>query len=322
MATIILEIQRRGLNQYHRLESFPVTIGRSFDNDIILSDNSISPHHLRIEQDAAGELLVYNLSEENGTLMNRQRLEAEPAHASLPSRLVLGNRKLRLLSADMSVESTHVSRCAGIFAPLCNPLWAVSLAGLTLVSLLIDTYLNARQQKDMVFYLSNLLPELLWIMLWVFAISGITRLITHRWAFMPALSVVSLFTLLPLLLSEAGHWLDYFFTSSTPSTWLVIGIGEFFLLPFLLYAWLRRVISQKPGPALGLALLLSALPLGLQALNVLDQINISKEFSADASYNSTLSSLNTHANPTLSLDEYLLEARRQLPTQLPEDDTQ
>ncbi len=48
MAKMMLEIQARGLNQYHRLESFPVTIGRALDNDVILSDNSVSPYHVRL----------------------------------------------------------------------------------------------------------------------------------------------------------------------------------------------------------------------------------------------------------------------------------
>lgn len=319
MATIILEVQRRGLNQYHRLEQFPVTIGRAFDNDIILSDNSVSPHHLRIEQDAEGKLTLHNLSEENGTLMNRHRLGQQPVLMPVPSKLVVGHRKLRLLSSGMAVDTTHVSRCGGIFAPFCKPLWAALIFALAVMVSLVDMYLGTHEQQSAVLYLSSLLTELVILLLLVLAVSGITRLITHRWAFIPALSVVSLFFLLPTVLGEIGHWFDYFFTSDKPSTWLVLGVGEFLLLPLLLYGWLRRVASQKPLPALGLALVLSALPLGLQAINILDQITLENEFSTDPDYNHTLSSLNMHAKPLLALEAYLEAAYEELPSQLEDE---
>lgn len=319
MAAIILEVQRRGLNQYHRLEQFPVTIGRAFDNDIILSDNSVSPHHLRIEQDAEGRLILHNLSEENGTLMNRHRLGQQPVSLPLPSKLVAGHRKLRLLSADMPVETTHFSRCGGIFALFCKPVWAALIFALAVMVSLFDLYLGTHEQQSPVFYLSSLLTELVVLLLLVLAVSGITRLITHRWAFIPALSVVSLFFLLPAVLGEIGHWFDYFFTSDKPSSWLVLGVGEFVLLPLLLYGWLRRVVSQKPLPALGLALVLSSLPLGLQAINILDQLTLDNAFSSDPDYSRTLSSLNMHARPPLPLQEYLDAAYQALPSQLEDE---
>jgi len=51
MEKVILEIIQRGVHQYHKVDSFPVTIGRAFDNDIILQDVTVSPHHLVITED-------------------------------------------------------------------------------------------------------------------------------------------------------------------------------------------------------------------------------------------------------------------------------
>ncbi|MEZ5453719.1 MAG: FHA domain-containing protein [Thiothrix sp.] len=318
MAKIILEIQTRGLNQYHRLESFPVTIGRALDNDIILSDNSVSPYHLRLEQDETGQIFIHNLSDENGTRLNSHKLGQQPVSAPVPSQLLLGNRKARLVSAGIPVEMTHVSRCSGIFSPLCKPLWAGMLLLLAIVSLLVNDYLDVAIQKDALFYISGLLPSLLWILLWTLLIGGVSRLVTHRWEFVPALSVVSLFTLIPLILQEAGDWLDYFFTSDSPSNWLVIGVGDFLLLPILLYAYLHWVLSQKHRHSLGIALVLSALPLGLRGMNLLDQITADSEFSSEPYYQQTLSSLNMHARPALSLEQYLKQAAEELPSQVEE----
>ncbi|UJS25571.1 FHA domain-containing protein [Thiothrix winogradskyi] len=319
MAKMILEIHTRGLNQYHRLEQFPVTIGRALDNDLILSDNSVSPYHLRLEQDAEGQVFAHNLSSENGTRLNKHQLGVQPVQVPIPSQLLLGNRKLRLASTEMPVETTHVSRCAGLFMPFCKPLWAALLLLLTVLSLLLNDYLNVAVAKEPLYYISGILPTLVWMLFATLVISGITRLFTHRWEFAPALSVVSLFNLVPMVLEEISGWLSYFLTSDAPFTWLMTGFSGFVLIPALLYAYLHWVLSQKRLPALGIALVLSALPLGLRAISVLDQVTMANEFSSEPYYHQELSSLNIHANPPLSLDTYLQRAADALPSQLADE---
>lgn len=318
MAKMILEIQARGLNQYHTLEQFPVTIGRALDNDIILSDNSVSPHHLRLEQDEAGQVFAHNLSAENGTRLNGNKLGQQPVQVPLPSQLLLGNRRVRLLTSDMPVETTHASRCSGVFVLLCKPLWAGLLLLLTIGLTLFNDYLGTTIQQEPLFYLGKLLSNLLWTLLWTLLIGGVTRLVIHRWEFVPAVSVVSLFTLIPLLLQQGGSWLDYFLTSDTPSNWLVVGVGDFLVLPILLFAYLHWVLSQSRLHALGIALVLSALPLGLRAINVLDQVTADSEFSTEPYYNQTLTASNIHARPALALDEYWQKAAEALPSQVEE----
>ncbi|SDZ84766.1 FHA domain-containing protein [Thiothrix caldifontis] len=319
MATMILEIQTRGLNQYYRLEQFPVTIGRALDNDVILSDNSVSPYHLRLEQDAEGQVFAHNLSSENGTRLNKHQLGLQPVQVPIPSQLLLGNRKLRLASTAMPVETTHVSRCGGLFAPFCQPLWAALLLLLTVVSLLLNDYLNVPVAKEPLFYISGVLPTLVWMLFATLVISGITRLFTHRWEFAPALSVVSLFNLVPMVLEEISGWLSYFLSSDAPFTWLMTGVSGFVLIPALLYVYLHWVLSQKRLPALGIALVLSALPLGLRAISVLDQVTLANEFSSEPYYHQELSSLNIHANPPLPLETYLQRAADALPSQLADE---
>jgi hypothetical protein len=316
MAKMILEVHVRGLNQYHRLENFPVTIGRALDNDIILSDDSVSPHHLRLEQDNDGQLLVHNLSNENGSLLNRQNLGQQPVPVLVPGELLLGNRKLRLLSSEMPVEVTNVSRCRGWFAILCHPLSAGLLFLLTVAFLLADNYLSTSIKQGPLFYLSGLLPSLLLMMLWVVILIAVARLVTHRWSFIPAVSIVSLFTLLPLLLSAAGHFLDYWFTSETSSYWLATGGGDFLLLPVLLFVYLHWVINQRTWNTVGIALLLSALPLGWRAMNVLEQITVDSKFSSDPYYHNGLSFLNLHSGAALSIDDFLRKSAEALPSQI------
>jgi hypothetical protein len=189
----------------------------------------------------------------------------------------------------------------------------LALLLLTVVALLGNDYLTIALQKEPLFYVSGLLPGLLWLLFWTLLVGGMTRLMTQRWDFAPALSVVSLFTLMPLVLQEIGGWLDYFFTSDKPSTWLLVGGVDFLLLPVLLYTYLHWVLSQKRLPALGIALVLSALPLGIRAISLLDQVTLENEFSSEPSYSQTLSVWNMHANAALPLEDFVKKATEALP---------
>ena len=321
MAKIILEIQNRGLHQYHKLDHFPVTIGLALDNDIIISDDSVSPHHLMLDQNAREQVILHNLSTENGTLLNKQSLGQSATIVSLPSQLLLGNRKVRLLSSDMPVEMTHINRCDGFMMLLCHPVAAIFLFLLNIFTLVANQYLETSLQKDVLFYISSLSLNLLIQLFFMLTAMVITRLVTHRWQFMPAISFVSLFSLVPLLLIELGHLVDYFLTSDIPSRWIATGVGDFLLLPTLLFIFLHWILHQRVKPALGVALLLSALPLGLRTVNIIDQISTEHEFSAEPNYSQSLSSFNVHAASPLTLDAYLEEVKQALPESAAEPPT-
>ena len=54
MEKLILEITHRGKSSYHKLSTFPVTIGRAYDCDVIVSDITVSPRHLTIDETGDG----------------------------------------------------------------------------------------------------------------------------------------------------------------------------------------------------------------------------------------------------------------------------
>lgn len=67
-APVVLEISARGqrLPAAHRVPHWPLVIGRAVDADLVLTDPSVAPHHLRVAPDAAGALQVEVLDTRNG----------------------------------------------------------------------------------------------------------------------------------------------------------------------------------------------------------------------------------------------------------------
>jgi len=46
--------------------SFPVTLGRSYNSDLILSDSSVCPSHVEIDFDSENNIIVKDLNSVNG----------------------------------------------------------------------------------------------------------------------------------------------------------------------------------------------------------------------------------------------------------------
>ncbi|MCK5902475.1 MAG: FHA domain-containing protein [Cocleimonas sp.] len=307
MAEVVFETLFRGHRQYYKVTHFPFKIGRAFDNDIILSDPSISAHHLEIDQDNQGYILR-NLSTENGTLFNKQAMKSLPITIALPTEVKLGNVKARVLSHDTPVEPTLIKQQpTGIFRFLNNPFWVASLLLLTLTLIFLDRYQAIPVAKGFIFYLNQSLPSLFIMLGIILMVSGVSRLITHRWEILSALGIASLFFLIPLVVEQLGHFLNYLLTSNTPSNISDI-VTHFFVLPLLLMFYMNRVHLTPLLPALGIAVLVSSPISAYHISGEMDQLSNYSDFSPLPPYNRTLSAFDIRTQETLALDDYFNQA--------------
>ena len=106
MDVLILEISTRGLHRYETLGTGKTTIGRALDNDIILSDPTVAPHHLQIVQHADNSVELINLTNINPTRLDRHRLDTQVI-GKLPVELVIGRVQATLQSREQPVAATR-----------------------------------------------------------------------------------------------------------------------------------------------------------------------------------------------------------------------
>ncbi len=307
---IIFETIQRGIHQYHKLEEFPVTVGRAFDNDIILQDVTVSPHHLIIKQDEDGDITVQNLANENGTKINGKKIGNEPVKVTLPANLLISDMKTRLLSSDMAVEKTHVHNCSGLFCLFSSPIWAILLLLSTIGLLFLEKYLVTPVTKEPLYYISSVLPSV-WMILGVtVAITGISRLSTHRWEIVPAISIASLIFLVPQLFDYIGHYLAYLFTNDSIESWLKY-LAKFVVIPILLAVFIVKTIRTKWWPAIGVAVLVYSPFIAFQLLGVVEDLTSKSGFSEAPSYSQTLLPQDIRLNTTISLDQFIKESEKE-----------
>jgi pSer/pThr/pTyr-binding forkhead associated (FHA) protein len=94
----------------HAVPRLPITIGRAYDNDVVLDDPFAAPHHLVVEQSRAGELELADTGSRNGVFrvgagqrLTRERVEPD-------ARYRIGRTQLRIRPASHPVEAERVER--------------------------------------------------------------------------------------------------------------------------------------------------------------------------------------------------------------------
>lgn len=315
MESIIVATHVRGTDHYIKVNQFPATIGRALDNDIILSDLSVSPHHLKIDKTENGDIEVTNISNENGTTLNKEDMaEGQGNLISCPSTLWLGHSKIRLLSPDMPVEPTKLWACSGIFCLLTKKLWAFTLTFILLGLFTLDHYLGTPVDKPISYFINESFTSVLYLIGFFLIIAGISRLATHRWDLVPALSIATLFFLVPKLFSYSSELINYYFSSTTFST-ISMYLLDFFLLPVLLVLFMTRIAHSPLWPSIGVSLLVSSPFIALKAKELADDFT-RPDFSQLPSYNKTLSSFDIRKEKSISTIDFLDQADTYLAEQI------
>ncbi len=245
MAALILEISTRGRGQpqYRRVRQFPYRIGRSYDNDLILSDDTVSGNHLHIERGVDGVMRVRNLSHENGTQCLGKKLGFVPVDISDDMSLQLGHTTLRLINPAREVKPAKLSH------HYPGPLQLASQLPFAIGLLSMLWYWESWQVVDGMFikhaakevWLAQL-PQLISPLLIATLTGFISRLLLHRWQYALQLSIACIALLMVMAMQEMQSWLSYYYSDYDAGTVLFyIMMASVFTA---LFAWQLRAFSN------------------------------------------------------------------------------
>lgn len=246
MESLIIRVSKGGRSQpvFHRAENFPFRIGRAFDNDLIIADETVSAHHIEIHAND-DQFQVKSLADENGTWIGKERLtdgQHELHDLTVPTTINIGRTHLDLHAAHSPVEPTLIIARSSRLSEIASTIW-VSI-GLAFAYMLLTFYFSYQQ-----FSLNNDWTEILVNRLLFFAIpiaiatvmSFISRMFLHSWRYFLQLSIASLASLIYLLTEEFNSVISYFFTSQGVADIIVLIFSGIFFAWIL--AWQMRAIS-------------------------------------------------------------------------------
>ena len=313
MAALILEISTRGLHRYVDIKSGVTTIGRALDNDVILSDPTVAPHHLRIVRHEDESVELINLAEVNQTRVDSRPIDTKRI-LQLPVSFEAGRVSLQLLPRDYPVAATRSLAGSGRPTHLFgNAYWALLLALLCLLVGGLDFFVNAYSSlkwSDLIKYL--LRETVLTIGGFVLALAILERLLVNRWEIRQLLTSVCLVYLLYAVAMLGADGLDYLLSAYWPSTLLYFA-WHLALIPAAIALYLINISHLQRERSILLALLIAspiALPSILQSPQMLAMFD---NFSNAASYHQQLSYLNWHLRDSVSIEDFIEQAAQLQP---------
>jgi hypothetical protein len=158
----------------HAAAAFPVAIGRAYDNDVIVDDPYVAPHHLRIERTDAGALEIVDLGTRNGLAKVGSRGRTGRATIDPAARYRIGHTELRVRPADFPVAPERADPGHG---RLAHPATATLLAVAAAASVVALAWSLTFERTEP---LKLLLPAL-WVAIGLVAWAGVWALAGRLW---------------------------------------------------------------------------------------------------------------------------------------------
>ncbi len=304
---IFLEvIEGDAVHARHRLERFPVTVGRGYGNDVILDDPKVSPVHLRIERAEDGGLVVRDLGSRNGTFRMEPWARLAEMALSQDARVMVGDTVLRFRGQSYPVpEALEAEAPVGprqrVFE---RPQTFLGALGGAMLAALLTSYLSRYDKTDwgeLVF--SMLLPTALtlaWAGGWAIA----SRIARRQFYFRAHGAIGSLVLLGMLCIPALMLVLSFSLAWGERRQWLgllcylaLIGWGLF---------WHLRYVTRWDTRRLGA--IVTAIVLGLGTLIQTQEVLGNEEFSYSLNFPRALLPASFRLMPASSVDEFFDEA--------------
>ena len=225
--------RHRDIASRFRFAGPQVSIGRGYDNDVVVDDPYVAARHLRVFRDDDGRLVAEDLGSTNGTFLDggKSRLPRILVDGQQPIRI--GQTFLRFREPGHAVEPERVAPERWDVLPVAAPL-ALGAAVLGLETLTV-WFSQVAEPRAM-----NYLTPLLWVcvvtLVWVGMWSLLSRIFAGRSHFLRNLLIALSGALAVSCYSELARYLAFAWTFSLASTyeyvaiWIVVAIVCFFHL--------------------------------------------------------------------------------------------
>lgn len=241
----LLEVLDRDghVKHYLPVATWPISAGRALDNDIVLDDAYIAPHHFRIDSDENGVFVQV------GETING--LRADERHLAGGERIPVGDTPLRLEVGDSHLCLRLAHHPLPAEQPLRKPrsfwhaAWPLLTAGtLVLAVLLFTTWLDADPDEVTRSLGGVMLTMLVAAGVWCAGWSLVSKIFTRRSHFWWHVRVMLLGVLAIDVLTAAAHL--FAFSFSWPALSDFTFVFTYAIIATMLYFHVLGVEPRKP----------------------------------------------------------------------------
>lgn len=246
-----------------RIDGDAFTIGRGWDNDVVVDDPHVAAHHLRLVREADGRWLAHDLGSRNGLQIEGRRGSHAQAAVAAGTVLRIGRTRLRLHRGGDPVAPEQALARGG------SP-WPAALAASVLVLLLstLEMHLAETGEPKFVRYLTALLALAAVVVLWTSAWAVISRIFHGHASFGRHLRIAAGGLLAYSVVDMLGGYGA--FALSSPALARFVYVAAWLLLGATCLAHLRALGPARARLKMAAVAALAALGIGTQTLKLAD----------------------------------------------------
>ena len=234
-----------------RIVAEEARIGRAFDNDVVIDDPHVAPHHLRIFRAEDGELVAEDLgtlnglySEHGGKRITRLPLAKEPG-------IRIGRTIIRVHDSAHPVEAERL-----LTPPRAHARWAVGLGVGLVVLLLLVQWLGTTGEPSANVLLLPVLGLATGIAVWAGLWSMQSRLFVGQARFALHLRIALTACIVLIAWDQLAETTSFAFASRAIAEYG--GVGAWAILGGACYAHLRAIGTRHMNFAMSLVVALVA----------------------------------------------------------------
>lgn len=240
---LTIELVGRGSRHFdlQHVSGEQITIGRGFDNDIVLSDPHVCARHAVIESNESGEILLKDLDSVNGTFTKKHQAVGKGCAVTSGDEFIIGKTRIRIYQRDHavtpSIRLTWVEKLAHLAS---KPLLTGTIFLFAVLMSVFFQYANEIKTFHLGRELITAVGILLLISVWPASWTLFARAKKHDARFMAQLSATIVFIILITLIQKIVTWLAFHFGTSLGLDLFSSGL---YILLTLLLVWLNYYLA-------------------------------------------------------------------------------
>jgi hypothetical protein len=226
--------RHRDVAARHRCRGPAVTIGRAYDNDVVIDDPYVAPAHLRIMRDDSGALFAEDLGTVNGLFVDRGRERLQRVRVDGNRTIRIGNTLLRVREGGQPVAPERAYRRE-------RRNWiAAAVMGAAIIGIdVLWIWLSETSEPKVTRYVSPLFGFVLMAMIWIAGWSILTRIFAGEARFQRNMVAAFAGLLVYSIYNEVGAFAAFSFASRTIASFH--GMLVWVLLAAVSFAHLRII---------------------------------------------------------------------------------